>query len=47
MNSDEFLLSVQSMYRMDRGDRLYVRRHFEGGVKLLKFWGQLAGEADL
>jgi 2-polyprenyl-3-methyl-5-hydroxy-6-metoxy-1,4-benzoquinol methylase len=27
-NSEAFLASIQTMYRMDRGDRIYVKRHF-------------------
>lgn len=27
-NPNEFLASIQIMYRMDRGDRIYVKRHF-------------------
>ncbi len=27
-DSDSFLASIQTLYRMDRGDRIYVKRHF-------------------
>jgi 2-polyprenyl-3-methyl-5-hydroxy-6-metoxy-1,4-benzoquinol methylase len=35
-NENVFLASIQTMYRMDRGDRIYVRRHFQRWLDVAK-----------
>jgi SAM-dependent methyltransferase len=35
-NPKKFLASIQTMYRMDRGDRIYVKRHFRRWLDIAK-----------
>jgi 2-polyprenyl-3-methyl-5-hydroxy-6-metoxy-1,4-benzoquinol methylase len=35
-NSNAFLSSIHTLYRMDRGDRIYVKRHFERWLEVEK-----------
>lgn len=36
MTSGSFLSSIQVLYRMDRGDRIYVRRHFQRWLDVVR-----------
>lgn len=41
-----FLASIETMYRMDRGDRIYVKRHFRRWFDVLKILEEIQAQGE-